>query len=71
MKAVLKLAPHTRAPGECVEVWHDGKMIGVIYGADGPGIRFMSRYVDEGTMVTRTVPLIGGPGVVEIWVTPE
>lgn len=49
MKAELKLMPHDvlKEPfrkHNCVEVWWQGKLIGMVYGADGPGIRFMSKY---------------------------
>lgn len=45
MKAELRPKPHSHIPGAIVvEVWHGGKMIGTVYGADGPGIRVMSKY---------------------------
>ena len=72
MKAILKPAPHTAHPGDCVEVWFDGEMVAVIYGADGPGVRVVSKYIDETTttvaMQSRTR---GTPGLIEVHIKKE
>ena len=45
MKAQLRLDPHCFLTGQTViEVWYDGQMVGTIYGADGPGVRFISKH---------------------------
>lgn len=45
MKAELRLVPHTELPGEqSIEVLYDGRLIGAVYGADGPGIRFITKH---------------------------
>lgn len=43
-KAVLKLAHHRHLPGRAIEVWWQGHLVGCVYGADGPGIRFVTKY---------------------------
>lgn len=53
MKAELKLKPHSfgtmnaAAAPQVVEVWFGGVMVGTVYGADGPGIRFISKHQTE------------------------
>lgn len=49
MKTELKLVDHDILPGhKVVELWHEGKVIGKIYGSDGPGIRLITDFaVDE------------------------
>jgi len=45
MKARLVAVPHKERRGETgVEVWWKDKLIGCVYGADGPGIRFISKH---------------------------
>jgi len=45
MKSKLVIVKHTQLEGEnSVEVYYNGVLIGAIYGADGPGIRFFSKY---------------------------
>lgn len=45
MKAELRLAPHEVLPGQnSIEVWWNGEMIAVVAGADGPGVRVISKY---------------------------
>lgn len=44
-KASLIPKPHSKIMGAIVvEVWYRGTLIGTINGADGPGIRFMSKH---------------------------
>lgn len=48
MKAELRFVEHTQLPGQMlIEVWHEGKLIGTVVGADGPGIRFISKHEFE------------------------
>lgn len=43
MKTELRAKPHSIFPDHyVVELWCDGKMIGLVAGADGPGIRIIS-----------------------------
>ena len=45
MKTELRLAPHTVIEGaHVVEIWHEGQFIGQIAGAEGPGVRVISKY---------------------------
>jgi hypothetical protein len=45
MKTELRLAQHSLTPGHTmVELWYGGKLIGAVYGADGPGVRVVSKY---------------------------
>ena len=45
MKTELRLAPHSQIHGaNVVKLWHDGKLIGTVTGADGPGCRVISKY---------------------------
>jgi hypothetical protein len=45
-KTELRPVPHSTLPGEtAVELWHDGKLIGAVYGADGPGVRVVSKHL--------------------------
>ncbi len=63
MKAELKLSPHSTVGGAIVaEVWYRGQMIATIYGADGPGVRVVSKHQ------MTSVSLIGTPNVSEVYV---
>lgn len=45
MKAELRLAKHVVLLGEAVvEIWWNGEFIGQVVGADGPGVRVISKY---------------------------
>jgi len=45
MKTELKLAEHSTIPrAQVVEIWWNGRMVGQITGADGPGVRVISKY---------------------------
>ena len=51
MKSELRLTEHKVLPGEhTVEVWHDGRLVCTVVGADGPGVRVISRYDLMGTI---------------------
>lgn len=45
MKNELRLKPHSVMENVMVvELWHDGKLIGTVAGADGPGVRVISKH---------------------------
>ena len=45
MKTILRAVPHSIAPGATIfEVWHDGQFIATITGAEGPGVRVISKH---------------------------
>ena len=45
MKSELRLRPHEVLDGHLViEVWHGSRMVAVVYGADGPGVRVISKH---------------------------
>jgi hypothetical protein len=50
VKSELRLAEHASIHGAVVvEVWYGGEFIASVYGADGPGVRVISKhrlYVD-------------------------
>lgn len=44
-KSKLKPKPHVLIPDqEAVEVWYKDILIASVYGADGPGVRVISKY---------------------------
>lgn len=44
-KSNLKLSDHLIYSEEkTVEVWHEGELVASVYGADGPGIRVITKY---------------------------
>jgi hypothetical protein len=48
MKAQLKLAPHSELPGEqVVEVHFAGQLVCTVTGADGPGVRIISKHLPQ------------------------
>lgn len=56
MKAELKLHDHDVLPGQkIIEVWYRGVMIATIAGADGPGVRVISKFI-AGDTVSRPLP---------------
>jgi hypothetical protein len=45
MKTELRLAAHLIVPGAVVvEVWYAGALIATVAGADGPGVRIISKH---------------------------
>lgn len=45
MKTELRQRPHNLVPGAQVfEIWYGGALIGQVTGADGPGVRIISKY---------------------------
>lgn len=67
-KTQLKLAPHKQMPGQnCIELWYEGKFIGCVYGADGPGIRVFSKHELQATDWTPgDLTEARGPSVIEV-----
>lgn len=45
MKSELRIVAHSVLPvQQVVEVWFDGTMVAAVYGADGPGVRVVSKH---------------------------
>ncbi len=45
MKSELRMQQHRVLRGAAaVEVWYEGRRIAAVYGADGPGVRIVSKY---------------------------
>jgi len=44
-KSKLKVVDHKLIPDQqTIEVWYEGKLVAAVYGADGPGIRVITKY---------------------------
>lgn len=44
-KSKLELKPHILISGQnTVEVWHENTLVATVTGADGPGVRVISKY---------------------------
>ena len=69
MKAQLQLERHAFCDwgDNVVEVHHDGRLLCVIYGADGPGIRIVSKHI-KGPEDIAICFSEGSPGVVEVMI---
>jgi len=66
MKTTLRAVPHSIIPGATIfEVWHDGQFIASITGADGPGVRILSKHA------MKTELIEGLPNVVEVGIDPK
>lgn len=50
-----------------VEVHYNGKLLCVIYGADGPGIRIVSMNITNACSV-KVEPAVCKPGIVEVMI---
>jgi hypothetical protein len=45
MKTEIRVKPHAVVPGvNVLELWHDGRFIGTVTGADGPGVRVITKH---------------------------
>jgi len=45
MKSNFKIADHKLLPDQqTIEVWYEGKLVAAVYGADGPGIRVITKH---------------------------
>ncbi len=61
MKAELRLSNHSVLPGQkIIEIWFDGEFVGQVAGAEGPGIRVLSKHQLEAELRA------GGVNVVEV-----
>ena len=68
MKTELLIKDHDVLPGaKVVELWYDGKLIGCVYGADGPGVRVVSKH----GMLSRLVGPISPPFTTEVRILAE
>lgn len=66
MKTELRIAKHSVLPGQCVvEIWHGGQFIGQVCGADGPGVRVLSKHEVSAKVTPGTV------SVAEIAIVPR
>jgi hypothetical protein len=66
MKTELRAVPHSIVPGATIfEVWHDGQFIATVTGADGPGVRVISKHPMQAKLVE------GLPAVVEVKIEPK
>ena len=62
MKSELRCVPHqTKAGVNVFEVWHNGQFIAQLTGADGSGVRVISKHE-----MAATVDNSSPPGVVEV-----
>jgi hypothetical protein len=44
-KSELRLVSHAVIPGaKVIEIWHQNRLMGTITGADGPGVRIISKF---------------------------
>jgi hypothetical protein len=65
MKTQLRLVPHLVLPdAQVVELWHDGTLIGTVVGADGPGVRIISKYLRNSGEAIRIS--LGDPPALEV-----
>ncbi len=66
MKTELRAVPHSIVPGATIfEVWHNGQFIATVTGADGPGVRVISKHPMQ------TVLVVGHPNEVEVKIVTE
>ncbi len=64
MKSELRLGPHAVIPdATVVEVWYDGEFVATVCGADGPGVRVVSKHrlvaSPQESAMTKALILIG------------
>jgi hypothetical protein len=68
VKTELRVAKHSVLPGQfIVEFWHDWQLFGQVCGADGPGVRVLSKYkiaakVIPGTVSVAEIAIVPRPG---------
>src|SRR5262245_63066342 len=69
MKTELRARPHNVTPGAFVfEVWHNGQFIAEVTGADGAGVRVISKH----PMAPKPLPLnSSAPHVIEVAIHVE
>jgi hypothetical protein len=58
-KTELRLAEHSVLPGQKVfEIWHGGQLIGTVCGADGPGVRVISKHPMKASFAEMVVEVL-------------
>jgi hypothetical protein len=64
VKSEIRVKPHAVLPGvHVVEVWHDGRFLATIAGAEGPGVKIITKHAIQG----KTMPDDGsGVNVLEV-----
>jgi hypothetical protein len=66
MKSELRLAEHSVLAGQhVVEIWHGGQFVGQVCGADGPGVRVVTKH----PVSVQVVP--GVVNVAEVSIAPK
>lgn len=69
MKTVLRArAHHIVGEATVFEIWHDGVFLGTVVGADGPGVRVVSKYLTNSHDAIRIVCV--EPPVLEVRLEP-
>jgi hypothetical protein len=68
VKTELRPEKHSAQAGQTIiELWHDGDFIGTVAGADGPGVRIVTKH----TVTAKAAPDDGsGVNVLEVAITP-
>ena len=68
MKSELRLKPHSVLPGaNVIEVVWNGRLVCTITGADGPGVRIISKFISQENPECSVEPAEpGNPGAMEI-----
>jgi hypothetical protein len=68
MKTEIRVVPHSVLAGaNVIELWHDGQFIGAVVGADGPGVRVISKHSMKAKAGTDGQP----PHVLEVAILVE
>lgn len=66
MKTEIRAVPHSTTPGATVlELWYDGLFVGAVYGADGPGVRIISKYSKDTQATPQVVEVRINPAILE------
>ena len=69
MKSELRIAAHAVIDGAVVvEVWFGGVFLATVTGADGPGVRVITKH---GIVVDHLDPRDHGVGAVTVWIDPS
>lgn len=59
MKTELRLAEHSVLAGQqVIEIWHDGQFVGTVAGAEGPGVRVISKHPMKATFAEMVVEVL-------------
>lgn len=69
MKTQIRVVKHlVLTDADVVELWHDGQFIGTVVGADGPGVRIISKYLRNSGEAIRIN--VGEPPALEVVLKP-